>query len=91
MRVNKDDKEFISSMLITDNVLQQVCTAKIGGAVPTLTETKIKDFDVAIPSKLEQQKIGSYFRHLDPLIALHQQELQKLQNLKKACLKKMFV
>ena len=91
MRVNKDDKEFISSMLITDNVLQQVCTAKIGGAVPTLTETKIKDFDVAIPSKLEQQKIGSYFRHLDHLIALHQQELQKLQNLKKACLKKMFV
>ena len=91
MRVNKDDKEFISSMLITDNVLQQVCTAKIGGAVPTLTETKIKDFDVAIPSKLEQQKIGSYFRQLDHLIALHQQELQKLQNLKKACLKKMFV
>ena len=43
------------------------------------------------PSLSEQQKIGSYFRQLDHLIALHQQELQKLQNLKKACLKKMFV
>lgn len=44
-----------------------------------------------IPSVLEQAKIISYFDHLDRLIALHQRELEKLQNLKKACLEKMFV
>ena len=39
----------------------------------------------------EQSKIGKYFLELDNLITLHQRELEKLQNLKKACLEKMFV
>jgi len=44
-----------------------------------------------LPSVEEQQKIGAYFENLDNLITLHQRELEKLKNLKKACLEKMFV
>ena len=44
-----------------------------------------------IPSITEQQKIGTYFQNLDKLVNLHQTELDKLDNLKKACLEKMFV
>ena len=62
-----------------------------GGIIKTITKEALSDFDLLLPNYEEQQKIGSYFRQLDHLIALHQQELQKLQNLKKACLKKMFV
>ena len=39
----------------------------------------------------EQKQIGSYFETLDHLITLHQRELEKLQNIKKAMLEKMFV
>ncbi|ERL21357.1 hypothetical protein HMPREF1986_01539 [Oribacterium sp. oral taxon 078 str. F0263] len=39
----------------------------------------------------EQQQIGIYFRQLDHLITLHQRKLEKLQNIKKAMLEKMFV
>ena len=39
----------------------------------------------------EQQKIGSFFQQLDNLITLHQRELEKLQNIKKSMLEKMFV
>ena len=39
----------------------------------------------------EQAKIAEYFENLDNLITLHQRELEKLKNLKKACLEKMFV
>ena len=46
---------------------------------------------IAVPSTMEQDKIASYFRSLDDLITLHQRELEKLKNLKKACLEKMFV
>ena len=49
------------------------------------------DLVVPVPSFVEQQKIAEFINKLNHLIALHQQELQKLQNLKKACLKKMFV
>ena len=35
--------------------------------------------------------IGQYFSQLDNLITLHQRELEKLQNIKKSMLEKMFV
>jgi type I restriction enzyme S subunit len=47
--------------------------------------------EFVVPSFEEQEKIGLYFEHLDNLITLHQRELEKLKNLKKACLEKMFV
>ena len=56
----------------------------------------IKDelfFQMPIPTPHieEQQKIGVFLTSLDALITLHQRELEKLKNLKKACLEKMFV
>ncbi len=39
----------------------------------------------------EQQQIGSLFRKLDHLITLHQRKYEKLLNIKKALLEKMFV
>ena len=42
------------------------------------------------PSLLEQQKIGSLFEQLDSLITLHQRKCEKLKNMKKALLDKMF-
>ena len=59
--------------------------------VPSLSKTAINDVDILIPSLQEQEKIGSVFTSIDNLITLHQRELEKLKNLKKACLEKMFV
>ena len=44
-----------------------------------------------IPSLPEQQKIGSYFQNLDNLISKQSAELEKLKNVKKTLLSKMFV
>ena len=46
---------------------------------------------ILVPDIEEQRKIGKFFDNLDDLITLHQRELGKLQNLKKAMLEKMFV
>jgi type I restriction enzyme S subunit len=43
------------------------------------------------PSGVEQRIIGLFFSEIDHLITLHQRELVKLQNMKKALLEKMFV
>lgn len=43
-----------------------------------------------IPSVEEQTEIAKYFSTLDSLITLHQRKLEKLQNMKKSCLQKMF-
>lgn len=60
-------------------------------AVPHLSLNDIRDFFVALPCEAEQQKIGTYFRTLDELISKHAIQLQKLQQIKSACLEKMFV
>jgi len=50
------------------------------------------DIDLYLPKlEREQATIGTYFKQLDHLITLHQRKLEKLKNLKKACLEKMFV
>ena len=59
--------------------------------VPSLSKSTINDVDIFIPNENEQQSIGEYFCKLDHLITLHQRELEKLQNIKKSMLEKMFV
>ena len=46
---------------------------------------------VQLPERDEQDRIAEYFKNLETLIALCQQELDKLQSLKKGLLEKMFV
>ena len=49
------------------------------------------DIDIFLPRhKEEQVAIGSYLRHLDNLITLHQRKYDKLTNVKKSMLEKMF-
>ena len=75
MRTNNLNVEFLAAMLVTNAIISQVNSAKIGGAIPTLTETRIKDFDVAIPvSEAEKEQIGQFFSQLDHLITLHQRQ-----------------
>ena len=63
-----------------------------GIKVTSISKTALQNTDILYPkSATEQSAIGKYFRSLDNLITLHQRELEKLKNLKKACLEKMFV
>ena len=61
------------------------------GTVGTYTIESGKKTPISLPEMKEQQQIGAYFRNLDNLITLHQRELEKLQNIKKSMLEKMFV
>ena len=57
-----------------------------------ISRSSVEDFISYFPLNLhEQTKIGNYFQKLDHLIELQNQELQKLKNIKKASLAKMFV
>ena len=61
------------------------------GTVGTYTIESGKKTPISLPNQIEQAKVGEFFQQLDNLITLHQRELEKLKNLKKACLEKMFV
>ena len=53
-------------------------------------ESDFLKIEITVPSVEEQRKIGAYLDHLDHLITLHQRKCDKLKELKKHMLKKMF-
>ncbi|MGU0055504.1 restriction endonuclease subunit S [Enterobacter hormaechei] len=62
-----------------------------GSGVPTLNRNDVHVQSVALPKdSKEQASIGNYFRKLDALINQHQQKHNKLSNIKKSMLEKMF-
>ncbi|MGX5377471.1 restriction endonuclease subunit S [Ligilactobacillus sp. LYQ135] len=64
---------------------------KIGGAVPTLTESEIKKFKFHIPIDLDEvRKIGQFFSKFDSLIALYEQKVKLLTQIKKYFLDNLF-
>ena len=62
-----------------------------GSTFESLNSDNIKNAKIKIPSEIEQTKIGDFFYNLDNLITLHQSKCEKLKNIKKALLDKMFV
>ena len=63
----------------------------VGGGRAKLNAETMVNIIIDLPRKYEQQKLGAFFKKIDNLITLHQRKLEKLQNIKKACLEKMFV
>ena len=59
-------------------------------AQPGLAVGVLKEVETTVPSKAEQQAIGSFFSRLDSLITLHQRKYDKLVIFKKSMLEKMF-
>jgi type I restriction enzyme S subunit len=86
----KTSCDFIYQYLQKD-FLKYIQAIKTETAVPHLSLSDIQNFPIAMPSSKEQQKIGIYFRQLDELIAQHSTQMDKLKQLKTACLQKMFV
>ncbi len=59
--------------------------------VPQLTVPQLAKYQIAFPESLdEERKIGEYFRNLDRLITLHQRKCERLENLKKGMMQKLF-
>lgn len=93
VRVSKDtSNKFLLQYLSSQKYFDEVNTCLAGGTRQRISRSNLANFDVAIPvKKSEQEVIGIYFENLDHLITLYQRKLEKLQNIKKSMLEKMFV
>ena len=93
--VEKSNPEFLSIELNGANVENQLRKIVSSGArmdgLLNIAYSEYTEVTVQLPKKEEQDWIAKFFKHLDTLIALHQRKLEKLQNIKKSCLEKMFV
>jgi len=62
-----------------------------GSTFESLNCENISNAELSVPNKKEQDNIGNLLLSLDNLITLHQHELEKLKNIKKSLLGKMFL
>ena len=85
----KYDSGFVSVAL--NHHKKDLLSKVVGSTVRHLENKELRDVSIEYPNSLEEQKkVGEYFQALDHLITLHQRELEKLKNIKKTLLEKMF-
>ncbi|ASR40519.1 restriction endonuclease subunit S [Ligilactobacillus agilis] len=91
MRFNKSiSPNFIFQNTLTTAYKQYVEVTSQRSGQPGVNAKEYSNYSLYIPSKEEQQKIGSFFQQLDTLIALHQRKLEHLKQQKNGLLQKMF-
>lgn len=82
--------KFLIQYLLSWAGQNELLKRQTGSALKQLPIGALKDVEVPITSVAEQERIATYFDSLDHLITLHQRELEKLKNIKKTLLEKMF-
>ena len=90
------DSDYLTVFFDTDRWHKGVAERAAEGArnhgLLNISAEDFFDIDLSVPKDIvEQKQIGAFIRQLDDLITLHQRELEKLQNIKKSMLEKMFV
>ena len=84
----KTDIVFTSYLLYKK--LQSELNSVQGTSIKGLTKDELLTKVVVVPGRKEQEAIGTYFKQLDQLITLHHRKCDKLKNVKKSMLEKMF-
>ena len=70
--------------------LQSELNTVQGTSIKGITKDELLAKTISVPVYSEQKQIGSFFTQLDTLITLHQRKYEKLVNIKKSMLDKMF-
>ncbi len=78
--------------LLTESALwsAKMKSSAAAGTMQIVNRTEFSELKTWLPSLIEQQAISDFFRQLDHLITLHQRKYEKLKNIKKSMLEKMF-
>lgn len=84
------DKNFIYHLLRKRKVVREIENLISGTDPPNVGNNEMEKIKVFIPAKLEQQKIGAFISLLDRKIEKQQLKVEKLRELKKGMMQKIF-
>ena len=82
--------EFLNALLSTSKFNKEI-EKDLGATINQITTGSFKNMEFNFTNSKEETKIGAFFSKLDNLITLHQRKCEKLKNIKKSMLEKMFV
>ena len=86
------DPKFLKFIILDEDFRHHLWLASPGGAGRNrvLNINEMLQYEIMIPNVPEQRKIARLLIDLDNLITLHQRKLERLKNVKKSMLDKMF-
>ena len=84
------DAEFVFQNTLTDRYNKYIAVTSQRSGQPGVNAQEYAEFEINVPKKEEQTKIGTYFCNIDHLITLHQRKCDEVKTLKKYMLQKMF-
>ena len=85
------DTAFLMSFLQTDSFVKIVLDNCTGTSYPAINSSDLSNLEISLPKSFEEQKkVGKTIISIDNLITLHQRKYDKLTNVKKSMLEKMF-
>ena len=90
VRSENQNNKFLSVSFLSDDFQRKLKLIVSPNGQTKFNKTELKTLDVIIPSVKEQIKVGTLFDCLNSLITLHQRKYEKLKNIKKSLLQKMF-
>ena len=90
IRLKTGDLQYVKTYLKGKAVSDYIKKNPTIGAQPNLSLEQVGDLEITLPTLDEQRQIGVYFHQLDNLITLHQRKYDRLKNVKKSMLEKMF-
>ncbi|MFR3302668.1 MAG: restriction endonuclease subunit S [Bifidobacterium pullorum] len=82
--------DFVFQSTLTERYRRFVSITSQRSGQPGINAKEYSEYEVPTPSLSEQRLIGRLFSRLDALITLHQRKYDKLGELKKSLLEKMF-
>lgn len=88
--ISKLDSYYLAYSLRSPSFRRKVTFLGQGISRYNISKNKVSEIYISKPSIQEQSQVGNYFKELDVLIQLQEQKLEKIKNLKKAMLEKMF-
>lgn len=91
IRSSVNDNHFIYQMMLTKNMQANILEKTTPGVQSKINKTDFKKIETYVPDVEEQTKIGKFFKQLDEVIELKEQELVALKQTKKGFLQKMFI
>ena len=86
----KIEPYFLNYQYQTNKIKKKIDGITTGNTIKHILASDMQEFVVDLPDYNEQKQIGDYFRNLDNLITLHQRKYNKLVDVKKSMLEKMF-
>ena len=89
--LNRFAQGYLGHYINSESYHNQLLPLIQGSKISSISKKTLSQTIVLVPSIEEQKCIGNYFTSLDRQISLQSQRLEKLKQIKSACLDKMFV